>query len=282
MTESQATKPVRIGSITIGGGAPLALFAGPCVIESRAVLAESAAALKEIAGRLGLPLIFKSSFDKANRTSLSSFRGPGIEEGLAMLSRVRDEFGVPILTDIHEPWQAARAAEVADVLQIPAFLCRQTDLLLAAGRTGKAVNIKKGQFMAPTDMAAPAEKVASTGNESILLTERGCAFGYNRLVVDMAGLRAMRGLGWPVLFDATHAVQRPTGAGSASSGNRGEVPALSRAAAAVGIDGLFVEVHPEPDAALCDGPNMVALSDLRPILESVIAIDAVVRKPGVP
>lgn len=278
------TRPVGIGgpgspraAVTIGGGAPLVLIAGPCVIESEAVLQESAEALASLAAELGIPLILKSSFDKANRTSLASFRGPGLDEGLAILASVRDRFQIPVTTDIHEPAQAARAAEVVDLLQVPAFLCRQTDLLVAAGRTGKPVNIKKGQFMAPADMAAPAQKVASTGNDAVILTERGFAFGYNRLVVDMAGLATMRGLGWPVVFDATHSVQRPAGAGTSSSGERDEVPALARGAAAVGIDGLFLEVHPSPDAALCDGPNMLPLDQLRPLLESVLEIDAVVR-----
>ena len=237
---------------------PLVLIAGPCVIESEEHVHRMARAIGDIAG----PFVFKASFDKANRTSLSGYRGPGLHEGLRILAGVK-RAGYSILTDIHEPAQAAPVAEVADILQIPAFLCRQTDLLLEAGRTGRIVNIKKGQFVAPQDIARAAEKVASTGNSQVLLTERGSSFGYNNLVVDMRGLRIMRDLGWPVVFDATHSVQLPSGAGAASGGQPQFIEPLSRAAVAVGIDGLFLEVHDVPERALSDGANALRL-DLLP------------------
>ncbi len=253
-------------------GHPLVLIAGPCVIESEEHVHRMARAIGEIAG----PFVFKASFDKANRTSLSGFRGPGLREGLRILAGVK-RAGYSILTDIHEPAQAAPVAEVADILQIPAFLCRQTDLLLEAGRTGRIVNIKKGQFVAPQDIARAAEKVASTGNSQVLLTERGSSFGYNNLVVDMRGLRIMRDLGWPVVFDATHSVQLPSGAGAASGGQPQFIEPLSRAAVAVGIDGLFVEVHDAPERALSDGANALRLDLLPELWRRLRTLDALVK-----
>jgi 2-dehydro-3-deoxyphosphooctonate aldolase (KDO 8-P synthase) len=255
-----------------GGAQPLVLFAGPCVIESEEHVHRMARAISAIAG----PFVFKASFDKANRTSLNGYRGPGLHEGLRILAGIKRE-GHSILTDIHEPAQAAPAAEVADILQIPAFLCRQTDLLLEAGRTGRIVNIKKGQFVAPQDIVHAAEKVASTGNSKILLTERGSSFGYHNLVVDMRGLQIMRNLGWPVVFDATHSVQLPGGAGTASGGQPEFIETLSRAAVAVGIDALFVEVHDDPPHALSDGANALGLNQLAELLRRLRALDALVK-----
>jgi len=255
-----------------GGGQTLVLIAGPCVIESEEHVHRMARAIGDIAG----PFVFKASFDKANRTSLSGYRGPGLREGLRILAGVK-RAGYSILTDIHEPAQAAPAAEVADILQIPAFLCRQTDLLLEAGRTGRIVNIKKGQFVAPQDIARAAEKVASTGNSQVLLTERGSSFGYNNLVVDMRGLQIMRDLGWPVVFDATHSVQLPSGAGAASGGQPQFIEPLSRAAVAVGIDGLFVEVHDHPERALSDGANALRLDLLPELWRRLRTLDALVK-----
>ena len=263
----------RAGQIEIGDGRALALIAGPCVIESEELCMEVAARVIEIARELGMPYIFKASFDKANRTSVESFRGPGIDKGLEALAAIKAKFGLPVLTDIHEPWQAKPAAEVADVLQIPAFLCRQTDLIVAAAKTGKCVNIKKGQFLAAWDMKNSVEKAKSTGNDNICLTERGNSFGYNMLVVDMCGLPVMRGLGCPVVFDATHAVQRPGGLGNASGGAREYIPHLVRAAVAVGVDALFMEVHPEPEKALCDAASMLSLTDLPKVLAEAMAIE---------
>jgi 2-dehydro-3-deoxyphosphooctonate aldolase (KDO 8-P synthase) len=254
------------------GGRPLMLIAGPCVIESEEHVHSMARAIGEIVG----PFVFKASFDKANRTSLTGYRGPGLREGLRILAGVRRE-GYSILTDIHEPAQAEPVAEVADILQIPAFLCRQTDLLLAAGRTGRIVNIKKGQFIAPHDIARAAEKVASTGNSQVLLTERGSSFGYNNLVVDMRGLKIMRDLGWPVVFDATHSVQLPSGGGAASSGQPQFIEPLARAAVAVGIDGLFVEVHDAPERALSDGANALRLDLLPELWRRLRALDDLVK-----
>jgi 2-dehydro-3-deoxyphosphooctonate aldolase (KDO 8-P synthase) len=251
----------------IGGGSPLALIAGPCVIESEAHVQFLASEIGRAAGRF----IFKASFDKANRSSAGSHRGPGIEEGLRILGTVRDR-GIPVLTDIHEPWQADRAAEVCEVLQIPAFLCRQTDLLVAAGRTGRVVNIKKGQFVAPHDIRHAADKVASTGNTRILLTERGSSFGYNNLVVDMRGIPIMQESGWPVIFDATHSVQLPGAAGSASGGQPQFIAPLARAAVAAGADGVFVEVHEEPSRALSDGANALRLDRLAELWGKLQAI----------
>jgi 2-dehydro-3-deoxyphosphooctonate aldolase (KDO 8-P synthase) len=258
--------------LTCGGGAPFALIAGPCVIESADHARFLAAAIREIAG----PYVFKASFDKANRSSVAAYRGPGLEEGLRILQSIRAT-GLPVLTDIHEPAQAERAAEAADILQIPAFLCRQTDLLVAAGRTGRIVNIKKGQFVSPADIRYAAEKVASTGNTKILLTERGSSFGYNNLVVDMRSLPVMRGHGYPVVFDATHSVQLPGAAGTASGGQPEFIETLARAAVAAGIDGLFVEVHEAPERALSDGANALRLDRLGELLRRLRAIDTLVK-----
>ncbi len=275
------THEVRIGPVRVGGGAPLALIAGPCVIESEDLVLSVAEHLARLADRLGLAVVFKSSYDKANRTSLDSFRGPGLEEGLGILERVRAETGLPVLSDVHSPAEARAGGEVLDCLQIPAFLCRQTDLLVAAGATGRPVNIKKGQFLAPEDMAPAAEKALSAGAGGVLLTERGTSFGYRYLVVDFQGLGRMRAIGWPVVFDATHSVQQPGALGGCSGGDRAAVPALARAAAAVGVDALFLEVHPDPDHALCDGPNSVALADLEGLVGTVLALDRV-RRGGMP
>jgi 2-dehydro-3-deoxyphosphooctonate aldolase (KDO 8-P synthase) len=253
--------------LAIGRGRPLALIAGPCVIESEEHVRFLACEIRKIAG----PFIFKASFDKANRSSGASYRGPGPKEGLEILGRLRRD-GFAVLTDIHEPAQAEAAAEAVDILQIPAFLCRQTDLLLAAGRTGRAVNIKKGQFVSPYDIRHAADKVASTGNQNILLTERGSSFGYNNLVVDMRGLAIMRDFGWPVVFDATHSVQIPGGLGDASGGQPEFIPTLARAAVAAGVDGVFVEVHEEPARALSDGPNALRLDRLAALWERLQAI----------
>ena len=242
------------------------LIAGPCVIESEELVMHIAKEMKEITESLGIPYTFKASFDKANRTSITSFRGPGIEKGVEILKKVKDTYNVPICTDIHEAWQAEKAAEVADILQIPAFLCRQTDLLVAAGKTGKIINIKKAQFLAPWDMKNCIEKVRSTGNENIMVCERGTTFGYNTLVVDMTGLRVMKEFGKPVIFDATHSVQKPGGNGTSTGGNREYVEYLAKAAIAVGVDGLFMETHPDPDHALSDGPNMVPLGEMKELL----------------
>ena len=258
--------------ITFGGGAPLALIAGPCVIESEEHVHLLAAEIGRVAG----PFVFKASFDKANRSSIGSYRGPGLKEGLRILAGLKAQ-GHAILTDIHQPSQAAPAAEVADILQIPAFLCRQTDLLVEAGRTGRIVNVKKGQFVAPHDIHLAAEKVASTGNDKILLTERGAAFGYNSLVVDMRSLAIMRDSGWPVIYDSTHSVQLPGGAGAVSGGQPQFIEPLARAAVATGIDGLFVEVHDHPAKALSDGPNALPLEGLERLWERLRAIDNVVR-----
>jgi 2-dehydro-3-deoxyphosphooctonate aldolase (KDO 8-P synthase) len=271
-------RKVAVGDrLEIGGGAPLAFIAGPCVIESEEHATRMARSIATIARGLGIPYIFKASFDKANRSSVGSFRGPGLVEGLRILGRVRQAAGVPVLSDIHEPAQAAPAAEVLDVLQIPAFLCRQTDLLVAAGRTGKPVNIKKAQFLSPWDIRHAAEKVLSTGNDRILLTERGSTFGYRNLVVDFRGLVIMRGLGFPVVMDATHAVQLPGGQDDRSGGEPAYIPPLARAAAAVGIDALFCEVHDDPAAAKSDGPNALRLDRVEDLLKQVLKIDAVAR-----
>lgn len=252
--------------LPVGPGSPLLVLAGPCVAESSAICQEIAGTAKEVCASLGLNYVFKASFDKANRTSINSFRGPGEEGGLAILQEIKDKFNLPVITDVHEPDQCARVAKVVDMLQIPAFLSRQTDLLLAAGRTGKPVNVKKGQFLAPEDMAGVVKKLESTGNERILLTDRGTSFGYHNLVVDMRGLVIMRNLGCPVVFDATHSVQLPGGNGTSSGGNREFVPPLARAACAVGIDALFLEIHPEPEKALSDGANSLRLKDLKDLL----------------
>jgi len=260
-----------LNDIVIGGG-KLVVVSGPCVLESLDLALEVAGKAKSVCKSLGLDYIFKSSFDKANRTSIHSYRGPGLEKGLEWLAEVKARTGCPVLTDIHEPWQAAPAAEVADVLQIPAFLCRQTDLLVAAAKTGRVINIKKGQFLAPKDMAQAAGKCREAGNTRVLLCERGTTFGYGQLVVDMRSLPLMRSLGYPVMFDATHSVQMPGGQGAKSGGDRRFVLPLARAAAAVGIDALFLETHPEPDKAKSDGPNMVPLNELGRLLKQVAAV----------
>ena len=269
-TASSSPRAVRVSdSVVLGGDHPPVFIAGPCVIESAAHCLSMARAVAVAAAAAGVAAIFKASFDKANRTSIDAFRGPGLDEGLAVLKRVKEETGLAVLSDIHEPAQAGRAAEVLDVLQIPAFLCRQTDLLLEAGRTGRPVNIKKGQFLAPWDVVRATEKVASTGNEAILLTERGATFGYNNLVVDMRSLVILRETGFPVVFDATHSVQLPGGGGDHTAGQPRFIEILSRAAAAVGIDGLFTEVHDRPEAALSDGSNALPIARLRPLMSLV-------------
>ena len=274
MTE---TRTVTVGSIDIANDKPFALIAGPCQIESRAHALETASALKEIAGKLGIGLIYKSSFDKANRTSAQTARGLGLDLGLEVLAEVREATGLPVLTDVHEPEQCARAAQAVDVLQIPAFLCRQTDLLLAAGRTGKAVNVKKGQFLAPWDMKNVVAKIASTGNHNVLQTERGVSFGYNTLVSDMRALPIMAQSGYPVVFDATHSVQQPGGQGTTSGGQREFVPVLARAAMAVGVAAVFMETHQDPDKAPSDGPNMVPLKQMPALLETLVAFDRLAK-----
>ncbi len=271
-------REVKIGNVTVGGSRPLVLIAGPCVIESEKSILAHAEKLKKLTSLMGVPLIFKSSYDKANRTSISSFRGPGLKEGLRILKKVKKEFGLPILSDVHSVEEAKAAGEVLDCLQIPAFLCRQTDLLVAAAKTGKAVNVKKGQFLSPLSMKDAVKKIESAHNHNILLTERGVSFGYNNLVVDLRALSIMRSLGYPVIFDATHSVQLPGASGSCSGGEREYVAALSRAAVAFGCDGLFLEVHEKPQAALCDGPNMISLDGLEKLLSSVLALDRVVLK----
>ena len=272
-------RPVPSAAARVGDG-PLVIVAGPCVLEGEEVALETGRRAKAICSRLGLPYVFKASFDKANRTSLRSFRGPGLEGGLALLEKVRKELGCPVLTDIHEAWQAAPVAEVADVLQIPAFLCRQTDLLVAAARTGRPLNVKKAQFLAPEDMKNVVEKCREAGNDKVILCERGTTFGYRQLVVDFRSLPLMRELGCPVMFDATHSVQTPGGQGGSSGGDRRFVLPLARAAVSLGIDALFLETHPDPDSAKSDGPNMVPLDRLEALLEELVAIDGVVRRLG--
>jgi 2-dehydro-3-deoxyphosphooctonate aldolase (KDO 8-P synthase) len=273
-----AAKKVKIGGFEIGGGRPLALIAGPCVIESVDSAMRHAAFIKQAADRVGMPFIFKSSYDKANRTSLSSYRGPGVEEGLGILARVRKEIGVPVLTDVHEKEQVDLAKDSVDVLQIPAFLCRQTDFVVAVAQSGKIVNVKKGQFLAPWDVGNIVEKIVSTGNEQVMVTERGVSFGYNNLVSDMRSLVVLGELGYPVVFDATHSLQLPGGQGKASGGERRYIPALAKAAVAVGIDALFMEVHEDPDKALSDGPNSLPLDELEELLKRVKEIDQLAKR----
>ena len=280
---NEAAKPapsavVAVGKASFGNDLPLAVMAGPCALESRAHALETAAALKEIADRLGIGLVYKSSFDKANRTSAGSARGLGLETALPIFAEIRESLGLPVVTDVHEPAQCAIAAEAVDVLQIPAFLCRQTDLLLAAARTGKPVNVKKCQFLAPWDMRHVVAKLVGAGNPSVLVTERGVSFGYNTLVSDMRALPILAETGAPVLFDATHSVQQPGGQGAASGGERRFVPVLARGAVAVGVAGVFIETHQDPDRAPSDGPNMLPLRDLEPLLAELIAIDRLVKK----
>ncbi|SHI78241.1 2-dehydro-3-deoxyphosphooctonate aldolase (KDO 8-P synthase) [Malonomonas rubra DSM 5091] len=271
-------KQVDLGSVSFGGSKPLTLISGPCAIENEDMTLRIAEGLKKITTEVGCQLVFKASYDKANRTSVTSFRGPGMDEGLRILQRVKDEFELPVISDVHDVTQIAAAAEVLDIIQIPAFLSRQTDLLVAVGESGKVVNVKKGQFLAPWDMKHGINKITSTGNEKILLTERGASFGYNNLVTDMRSLVIMREMGYPVVFDATHSVQLPGGAGGSSGGQRQYVGALSRAAAATGIDGLFWEVHEDPDNALCDGPNSLPLAQVKGMLQQVLAIDAIFKQ----
>ena len=263
---------VDIGTFKAGQGQRPFLIAGPCVIESEQLVLETAGRIAEITKALGIPYVFKSSFDKANRTSIKSFRGPGIEKGLAVLKKVKDQLGIPVLTDVHTEEQATEAGEVVDILQIPAFLCRQTDLLVAAAKTRKVVNVKKGQFLSPQEMGHAVKKVEECGNRRIILTERGSSFGYNNLVVDMRSFPILRSFGYPVVFDATHSVQLPGGGGTQSSGQREFVEPLACAAAGAGVDGFFMEVHPNPDDALSDGPNMVPLHQLKTLLERVMRI----------
>jgi 2-dehydro-3-deoxyphosphooctonate aldolase (KDO 8-P synthase) len=275
-----STREVRIGGLTVGGGRPLLLIGGPCAIENEKHALMTAERLAAIAAERRVPFVYKSSYDKANRSSVRSYRGPGLVEGLRILRKVREAIGVPVLSDIHQVSEVAPAAEVLDVLQIPAFLCRQTDLVLAAAATGKPVNVKKGQFMAPADMSNVVDKVVSTGSHALLLTERGASFGYNNLVVDMRGLTIMRELGYPVVFDATHSVQLPGGAGDRSGGERRYVQGLARAAVAFGVDALFMEMHEDPDRTLpdgrplSDGPNMLRIDDLPRLLDQLLAIRA--------
>jgi len=268
---------VRVGRITIANDRPLVLFAGPCVIEGEAFTLRVAERMASICDAVGVPLVFKSSFDKANRTSRDGFRGPGLDEGLRILARVRDELGLPVITDVHEASQVPAVAEVVDILQTPAFLCRQTDFITAVAAAGKPVNIKKGQFLAPWDMRHVLDKARATGNAQIMLCERGASFGYNNLVSDMRSLLVMRTFGAPVVYDATHSVQQPGGLGGATGGNREFVPGLARAAVATGVAALFMEVHPDPDRALSDGPNSLALDDLPELLAMVKRLDQVVK-----
>ena len=268
---------MQLCGFEVGIERPLFLIAGPCAIESEGLALETASALKEMAARVGVPLIYKSSFDKANRSSAASFRGPGLEEGLRILARVREEIGVPVLTDVHENTPMDEVADVVDVLQTPAFLCRQTDFIERVARAGKPVNVKKGQFLAPGDMLNVVEKARGAGNEAIMVCERGASFGYHNLVSDMRGLAIMRATGCPVVYDATHSVQLPGGQGASSGGQREFVPVLARAAVAAGVAGLFMETHPDPDRALSDGPNAWPLGELEPLLETLLALDAVVK-----
>ena len=273
-----STKRVRVGNIEIGGGRPLAVIAGTCVIESRESALKHASLLKEAADRVGVPYIFKSSYDKANRSSVDSYRGPGLGKGLEILAEVKQKIGVPILTDVHEREQVAFVSEVADVLQIPAFLCRQTDFVVAVAQSGKVVNVKKGQFLAPWDIANIVDKILSANNDQILLTERGVSFGYNNLISDMRSLVVMRELGYPVVFDATHSLQLPGGLGKASGGERKYIGPLARAGVAVGVDALFMEVHENPDQALSDGPNSLPLREFEEVLRIVKEIDSILKR----
>ncbi|MBU1038577.1 MAG: 3-deoxy-8-phosphooctulonate synthase [Candidatus Omnitrophica bacterium] len=271
------TREVAVGKIRIGGANPLALIAGPCVIESEASALRHAKALKAIARKVGIPFIYKASYDKANRTSVSSYRGPGIKKGLKILKRVKEELNLPVLSDVHSIEEVKEASKVLDVIQIPAFLCRQTDLILQAARTGKVVNIKKGQFLAPWDMKHVVKKIESVGNKNILLTERGVSFGYNTLVSDFRSLLIMKELGYPVIYDATHSVQSPGGMGETSGGERKYVPYLAMASVTCGSDAIFMEVHEEPDSAPSDGPNMICLGELERLLTKLVKIERAVK-----
>ncbi len=276
-SKAEPNTVVAVGQVRFGNRLPLALIAGPCALESRAHAFEMASALKEITARLGIGLVYKTSFDKANRTSAASARGIGLDKGLAIFAELREKLGLAVLTDVHEPEQCAPVADVVDVLQIPAFLCRQTDLLLAAAKTGRVVNVKKGQFLAPWDMANVVQKVTGAGNPNVLVTERGVSFGYNTLVSDMRALPVLAQTGAPVIFDATHSVQQPGGRGASSGGERQYVPVLARAAVAVGVAGVFIETHQDPDHAPSDGPNMMALKDMEPLLRRLMQFDALAK-----
>lgn len=279
MTIDARVKEIKIGNVSLGGNKPLLLIAGPCVIENLDATLRAAERLIEITSKVGIQLVFKASYDKANRTSVTSYRGPGMKEGLRILAKVKESFGLPLLSDIHGIEQIEEAASVLDILQIPAFLCRQTDLVVAAAKSGKILNIKKGQFLAPWDMSNVVGKAVDSGNSNLILTERGVSFGYNNLVSDMRSLPILRRLGYPVVFDATHSVQLPGGQGGSSGGQREFVEYLGRAAVATGIDGIFMEIHEDPDKALCDGPNSVRLDDLGELLKKLLAIDAIVKQP---
>src|SRR5580700_6137848 len=278
MQSVTAKAQFAVGKVRFGAGAPLFLIAGPCVIESEGHALMMAEKLGAVAGELGVPYVFKASYDKANRTSVSSYRGPGLKNGLKILAKIKKKTGLPILTDVHQASEVEAAAEVCDILQIPAFLSRQTDLLVAAGKSGRVVNIKKGQFLSPAEMENAAEKVASTGNEKIILTERGNSFGYQNLVVDMRSFPIMRKFGYPVVFDVTHAVQLPGGEGKSSGGQPEFIEPLARAGTAVGVDGLFLEVHDNPSKALSDGTNALPLDQFRPLLQKILELSALVRK----
>lgn len=273
----KTTRPIATGTISIGGQNPLALIAGPCVIESEKITRDIAEKLKRITEDQGVPFIFKASYDKANRSSIQSFRGPGLKEGLRILQKIKTDLDLPVLSDIHKEEEVDPASEVLDVIQIPAFLCRQTDLLAKAASTGKPINVKKGQFMAPWDMKNVVHKLEESGNQNILLTERGATFGYNNLVVDMRSLVLMRDYGYPVIFDSTHSLQQPGGQGTKSGGQREMIPDLARGAVGVGCDALFMETHPDPDQALSDGPNMLKLDLLPELLQQLVTLDEIVR-----
>ena len=266
---------IQTGDIVIGRGSPLVLVSGPCVIEDYETTREIAGILKEITSKLEIPFIFKASYDKANRTSIAAFRGPGLNDGLRVLKEIKEELDIPILSDVHRISEIPAAARILDIIQIPAFLCRQTDVIIEVAKTGKPVNIKKGQFLAPWDMANVVEKITSAGNRRILITERGTMFGYNNLVVDFRGFMIMRKIGYPVIFDATHSVQLPGGAGASSGGQREYAPVLARAAAAAGVDGIFMEVHSNPDKALCDGPNSLKLDTISELLSQLKSIHTI-------
>lgn len=274
------TKTIKIGKIKCGGNLPFVLIAGPCVIEDRSSVIKMASALVKITKKLNIPYIFKASYDKANRTSVSSFRGLGIHKGLDILKEVRERFQVPVVSDVHDISQIKDAAKVLDVIQIPAFLCRQTDLLLAAAETGKVVNVKKGQFLAPWDMTSLVKKLESTGNKNILLTERGVCFGYNNLVTDFTSFQIMRELGYPVVYDVTHSVQQPGGLGDKTGGRKEFIPLLARASVAAGVDAVFMETHTNPAKSLSDGPNMIAIHQLEPLLRDMVCMDRLVKKIG--
>ena len=276
--ENKPNATVTVGRVRFGNALPLALIAGPCALESRAHALEMATALKEIVARVGVGLVYKTSFDKANRTSAKSSRGIGIEAALPIFAEIRDSLAIPVLTDVHDAAQCARIATAVDVLQIPAFLSRQTDLLVAAANTGKVVNVKKGQFLAPWDMPNVVEKITGCGNRNVLLTERGVSFGYNRLVSDMRALPVLKRIGAPVIFDATHSVQHPGGQGTASGGEREYVPVLARAAVAVGVAGIFIETHQDPDKAPSDGPNMLPLKEMDPLLRTLVDFDRLAKR----